>query len=1679
MFSEKIKQLESLKQRQLSKMIAAINTKVLDTLQSEHFNPRIASFLNKINKEGVPYTNYDLDPDNISQIKKLINALYYARLAFEDIERCDFVKKPTESLKLVYSSTISKAYQACYLLTHLDVDVQEMFGAELQLLFPIATQLMSFAESHSEETKELAATLQSYPISHKIGDIAGTAIDQMQPNSADLDFKFLTQFSAVLPSYIDQLTLYIQEYSSELIEKEPSLNNEKLEELQTTALKLLNDLENLKGNSLFVSFKVLNYVHILRNVFTLAQSSLEQMGHFSESSQDVIRNNLAQLKYVVLPTLFGFVDKIEDNAMLKPGTLSIPLMEKVKALYGWLIFYASKPVDFTQKGEELLSIEDSRFLALRLEKSYGRIDAANKSLFKIQKAQEALSSFYEIIENPQYKDLALHQLPQEIKNQLIVHYKLIKPYMTQKDINLNTRIIDSLTGPETNTSWLMKAWRTVRRQLPDVPISIIIEQKKLLETFISKKQASEEFHINLNMDLINAVNKQTNLVLFPYTEQTNVFAIDESEAVNKGYTCALLNLTNQYTLQRTPRSLYVPQTLYLEATNEGLEYEVLTPDNKRLMSLIPWSQLSGFPRNVEAILAAKNRYLPKLHILTANAGHTKLTAKLNLSTRERHVPQALYLEVTDQGLKYEVISPEGKLSTAIIPWHKLPGIPHDVSVIMASRSEYMPRILELTAAAGHTLNATTLAFDELKNLLRGRSGIILFNNNELLYADSIKQTVTKLTATASNQPGFDVLKNSCNQAYKVATDQELDLITQLTGRIHLGFKTSRGQRIVSNTKQLNADQALDIHQWYGNKREKFKVAQNAYNEFVTLLKKQTAIPGVTGSGVLQIGRMNKTVRARCRNLYNLFQPYFINGVPPELKASALAFDKYLVNSFSGEQEQPDVPVMDMLQQLDEHFQSYFTDIDISWSTKSKKYLKMAQDKFAAESEAAPLQHDPSLGKREHYLLQHNHYSEYVQKFRKELHKMTFALNKSMQAQLRPQKNGIPYPELENPHSVAMQAKQVLTIKRIFNSLYHVEGIIKQLEELNNKDFETRYVVRLLTAYGHIDDIMIMSKQIMDDPHFSLIGRELLDKVQKMHISIQKHLDPYQVGHEEIHYDSPVTINGLWYTLNTFFVSPKHIRSLANTNFLTVEELDELHVSAKQSAVKIESIINSSSSYFRLFLQVPNMFSLYKNLTSKMNEFISTTHDSVMNNLDKFEPNIFTPMLLEADLWEDKLGLIPGTLSGPMKQIIDEFYKGFLRPLGLDAKTHIDLICNKATLNQRLETTRQNIERAQQRLLNKEKSYQHIKSLWNVYTEYQKLKNGVVPASLTAMGFCEERLIKKYKEALPKLVAIQRKVTLDPDKTDPGFDKLLNNDLKEYEPKLSQIQELLAASKSHYEGIKATCVMELKTAEEKLAYLTELNTLQDQANLTFIEHYTTESFNKQMEAFCNRHIGLQYTDKEYRNKLREYLLTFKEQIITQAKTTEDINLTVKNLLKEKIKLFEQNNFAKYFHLDTVRVALAQFKNYFSISTLAIERNDSLFENETTLGEKTQRINTLLDFAENEQLTVDERFTRIAFEVKDPSFRRIILAHKQADRFSFTYLIHCMISLLEALHLITPARKKLHDNLEQAVNNKPQINELAKRFGLFASGRTPLVPAPSVQAEQVHGQENPGEASPGLR
>ncbi|QMT61353.1 SdhA [Legionella sp. PC997] len=1678
-----------------------------------------------------PLTNYSLDPDNISQIKKLINALHYGRLTFLDLENIDVrdVKRSFTDLKLLYGKTVDLAYEASYLLTHLDVDLRDMFQEELSIILPLFSQIQVFAEKYAHENKSIVKALDPLPLAYKAGTVAGIAVDQMRPAGGDVDYNFLAQFSAVLPSYIDTLTNYIKQFSSEIKESEEKLNKEKLDELQNAALNLLNEIENLKGNSIFVSLKFLNYIHIIRNVITLSMSSLEQIGELSESSQDVLRDKLAQLKYNVLPGLFSLVDKIEDNTMLKPGTLSVPLMEKVKVLYEQLLYLPKKAIDFKTKGEELLEIEDYRFIELRLEMVYKRIDKANKALYKIQKAQDACKSFFELLNNPAYQNLRLYQLPPEVKQVLIKHYKLLKPYMNQLDIDLNELIISKLTGPEKEewSSYIGKPLRFVRRQLPADHVSFVLAKKDALTDLITKDENSQLFHINLNKDLVDSVLKKANLALFPFREKTNVYSLDESiplqveqekdkksrlsKAEFQRVQDAYLRFAHIIKQQIKAKPECYEKTLDLSLLNDNLKAEcqqlfkvfqpyltsIILPEfndteKKKVfqpyLSSIITSEVKRSAKNLDRYLTA---LFAKQPVKDIPSTELFLGLDKNIQTFFDHIN----FEWFNKNEFQKILTAYSRFAQIIKKQIEEKPQLYGNNLLLTSLDESdKEQCRELYAifqpffkfAIPPHLRESAQSFENfLTALLANKPVEILEAPPPSLFLQLDKHVQDVFAKWQDkNQLYYDFAKGRF-----LEEKESTALRSKRAEDEKLHFKTVDGDNLLQNPEQLSADQALEVYQWYRNKHTKFLVVQNAYIQFITLLRKEIRTKPQIKGNMLLLNRLDPKVIDQCRNLYNIFQPFFICAAPPEMKKDVLKFDKYLIAILSNKKvAMKKAPSVRMFLDFDMQFQEFFAGITNKWNQKTQWFYNLAQKKFTLENNIAELKPAPKTG-REHYVIQHTNYSKCIHEFRLSLLGVTQIFNTAMRDALTPHTSekskpkvmdisptgilnqametvfppsSLPFPEMEDKNKRLAQSRQVCALKDIFNSLFHLEGIVLELEKLNNQSAKSRYVYYLLKAYRHLNEIIKSSKRLAADPHLGFIARDLLAKAQDLYATFQEHSDAYQVNPEQVPYGSTtVQYNPLWYVLNAFYISPKHIRALKNTNFLTTEELNELHLRARKATSFIEGLINNSNSYFKLFLQTPRMIYLYQELTTKLNEFTSTSHDGIMDNLEKIQSTVITPMLLEADLWEDQLGLAPGTLSGPLRQITNEFFKGLLHPMDLKSKTRIALVCDEEPLNQRTNITRKKITNVTKFLKKIDKEYQDIE---NLYHWYRVVTATFEAFDLNAPYISKEDLDKAkielhaaYKKALPKLTKLKldKKVEIEPSQypEDHKIDELCNFGLKAYDPHFTEVEALIVASHHYYLGLKATHQMRLDTLNEKLIYLQSLVPIQKDEKLTFIEQYTTETFNKNLEAMCNDQIGLQYTDTEYREELKAYLLKLKTEIITQSKTAEDIELSIKKLLRTEINKFEKKYCVDYYQLDEVLVALAQFKIYFKESRIAIKKGNSLFESKETLNQKSKRINDLNKIATNTNLEIPERLRQISSQVvKDPNFERVILSHQHANTFSFTYLKMCLISLLEALHLYTPTRQKLLNQINDAVKRPPEIAELTKRFGLFSSSQT---------------------------
>lgn len=315
-----------------------------------------------------------------------------------------------------------------------------------------------------------------------------------------------------------------------------------------------------------------------------------------------------------------------------------------------------------------------------------------------------------------------------------------------------------------------------------------------------------------------------------------------------------------------------------------------------------------------------------------------------------------------------------------------------------------------------------------------------------------------------------------------------------------------------------------------------------------------------------------------------------------------------------------------------------------------------------------------------------HYSKKLAEYRSSLLHLRQLLSPAMQKQLEitnSDKQGLPYPEMENPQTAKTQAQQVAAIKRIYNCLYYLEGILAQLEKLDPESNQSTYVYHLIMSYSHIIELQKASMHILNDPYCQILTQQFVNKIQDIYEHIQPEIEVYQMGSEAIEsIQTPVQYTGLWYAMNAFMVLPEQMRAKKAGQALDVEVQSQLQQQAKRNVVDIERIINDSGSYFKLFLDSPKMVRLMFHFRSQIKEFTGTLHTVSMENLKNIDTELFFSMLKEADEWEQRLGVKPGLLSEPLEQILDKFYLGLIEALELSSEEEFSLLFNSERISKR-------------------------------------------------------------------------------------------------------------------------------------------------------------------------------------------------------------------------------------------------------------------------------------------------------------------------------------------------------------------------------------------------------------
>lgn len=1381
MIEKYLKLLDNFKEEDIASFLKSLREKFILTLQGSYFSSKASCFFSQPNKEGEPFTNFESQPKQIVQLKQVINALYHAQLAFEDLQSVNLRNgdKKFQDLKKLYYKTIEHGYKASYLLTHLDIDFHELFRSEIQQALQILAPIKTFADSHKDSAIEFSSILKNYPIGHKAGVISGTAIAQMKPNDGNYDYDFLAHFGAVLPGYIHQLTTYIQQYGPQISTYQPTINKAKLDELQEQAFRLLNSIENLQSDDIFISFKALNYIKIIREIISLSMTSLEQIGYANDSSQDVIRHNLRRLKYELLPELFSLADRLEDEGLLNPGTLSQPMMAQIKPLYELMAFYAAKFVDFPKEGEELLTIEDAQFADRRLEKTRQRIAIAHWNLTKQTSAQIALDNFFAIIENKQYSNYSLLNLPEAEKDALKRELKFLLPYVKAINPELSNLIIRDLTSENSYSRNLQRPWHWLTGTAGPVAVTSLIPLKTKLQTALAKERATQRLHIELNKDIISFVENNTDIDIYPYQRRAELNCFDEAkllginptapehqhlqfskdtenvwitnnEALTVGQAETLAHYYQKRCLQLNEAQMALHSFLNFLYEDEHDSKKNINPKTKRQLRL--WYSLFQ-PYLVESLLSVeeaerKDRTMVDL-----------LSEKPLLGQKIPKLDMIIDYSATDYILLVSTVFKQLFTEDDIIP------ILAQLECLIALTAE---RAKQYTSLAEQKYVAGVVSRDLIPDINTDkRANFVLKHTNYsqmvAAYRSSLFNLIeifnTPFREKLKDEPPFPEIvgQKPHLQGSELKIKRSFNQLYFLRKRLQLAEK----EIFPSETENhghlpLKNEQLLGIKRIFNCRYQLIQICIEFEN--LDIVRKQLQ-PAKEGVPFPEVGIQEFDLLDTQFNNKQVFNRIYYLKRQLQLAEKEIFF-------------------------LEKDSQTPKTDNpELALTEKQILAIKRVFNiQYHLEQTCAELKTIDNIGKQLQFAENGIPFPEAENQHADTNTKSLFNSLKRQSAE-----KVVPFPEIEDAELAQLEIHQVIAVKRIFNSLYHLEQICIQLESLDQKSSQSLYVYHLIQAKNHVDELVTHAKTLARDPHLSLFAAELKEKGLAIYQAFAEQQENYVVGSEEVELKDPkyqgkvVQYSGLWYTLRSFMLIPEHIKAAVQNEELSANTKDHVNQRTKQAALNIEAIIVSSNSYFQLFLQTPTMYRLYKELKAKLEQFTHLSHSAAMDHLEELSHDLFVRILITTDEWEDKLGLRPGLLSDPMKALLDEFHKGLLEHLHLNSQEHLALLSSHAPLNYRIEAAKNrkqiatgllkrddalitsniddlDIDKERLLTLPLNSKITLLKLFTNEVNTYNH-SNHILPASPLVQEILSARLVKLYKLLQPLLLAEQNRLNL--------------------------------------------------------------------------------------------------------------------------------------------------------------------------------------------------------------------------------------------------------------------------------------------------------------------------------
>lgn len=1806
-------QLKKFRDEKYSNLIRSIRLSILEKLNSELFTPRVAPELKDFKPTLAPYANFSHQPAQISQIKKIINALYHAEqslIGLETFANENCTKQPWEHV----ARTLEHTYRASYLVTHIDVNLHEIFGKELRALGPLFQMLKSIEEKCGDEQRAYLLKIKEFDLPQKAGSVSGIIVDQMNPQGGEADYAFLTQISAVLPGYLDRLRGYIETFSSKVAEYKPHIDQIELDELHNYALELLNSLGEVRDSRLFLSLKIPHYIYIIRHTILLSMSIIRQFGHLNDSSQNVIREQLTNLKYKVLPSLFGLVDKVEEQLLLRPGTLSQPLMKTVSSFYKSLISFIESYVDFEEEGRELLNLEDSKYVEKRLDFLFNRCAEDEENWLKVENAQNASDKLFALLQQlipPKgKKDLSLDKKDKEL---LAEHYKVIQPYVLQFDVSFNDDLIDVIKSRQGYVKTLV--------------LNRLLKFQTKLDARLNKELATLDFQLGLKYDLIRSIYaaSQETLQVFPYNSEDNPFINDEASLL--GVNLEEINEITEPEEEEQKRVVREGDELDVDPIEpvEKEEWDIAKEEQQKefdelaeednededededdetvqaermyvrnikntivtnasmvgrgIFDLAEWTgtqtaKLMGHDVELAANEQSKSGILDMIPgevmpepgsnpIVIPDASAANIAIPAPSSNTNQTVKTSVGSTITNVLLwplrkAIDFFSPNDTNSTTDATPSVIKPIPlsapvpqanNEPAIIASQDSEQQADLVsEEHSEPDEFFDAEILndamALDE-DNLLRIKGlnhdrfeleekhraddesvlveNLILDDESELvtdpaeeliIINDSIGDEEFVMVDGIPPDEEFVIIEPDGNipdflpdsVAEPVSSQNIQALGSQQRFELEVSAFLDEANPVL-NLNVLSAKQAFTLYQYYKIKRVRLELAAEKYIKFCEILNDQSREdddfiltdddqkpintvdePRVIGAYEL-LNDVDEATKKELLHLYRFFQPYLIGGLFPivggEFHADLDIISALSHQSPSTEMGEPNPqPINVTLAQVGAYGDQMLKLFLIAHERTNKRCQDICDiigKLINKGNKNNRLVKDESHTERVHHVVKREVYSKTVAEIRAFLAEQKVLFNNAINNQLVEQPaNQLPYPELEKPLLALAQSTPVMALKRLFNCFYNLENMCLELESLKDNGSQHRYAFTVIKAYVNLKDAIELANALVKDPYWFVLADNIKHKLDEFYTQFKEVRGYYIPETEEEKLPelpegiepparesrlldvtaSSTRFKSILYALNTIYVTPEHIDALYRGQNLTQLERDSIHKHTEEVTEKIEEILDKSSSYFKLFLEIPTMLGLYNELKEKFIEMAKSTHRAVRENLDYINNVLLTSLMKVADSWEDDYFLAPGTITDPLKNVLDTFYKGLLAPLGLDSPEYMRLVSDPSPINERFAPVQARASKARIEQIAIKEQQQLLRQLLKSIDSFNKGKRGNLIKDFKAVA----KILIEAKPNFTKMIDIPESNGLSED-----IDTLLN-DNNPGEEELKNIPALTKACLSYFEGLSATKQLIIDTATEKEAYLNELNAAQKKIEANDTMQFATKDYEKKAADLVSMHVGLVHCRDEYMDELRKFLNESKADIVAEAKNKLNIGDVVSRRLAEKEAQFKAQN-SNYFRLEMVLEAITKLDQYLSNANSTLDSGRSIFENITSIKNKTdiagdlRRIATNKDRPPEKKLSVEKRLEELRGIVTNDWFKTAILKYERADSWTFKRISQLLIKLLDLLGINASGRQRCLSKLKKSVELPKGSGRAVSQNGFFSASQEKSISQRNYEAPTV--------------